>query len=611
MSKKTGFLSVTLVAGLATGLLAPHYTGLTVNAAPSLNPYGTVQAEIDFERDIKEVYTEGDIQGVSLESGNYFQMRTVNFSQGVSRIGVTVKADTMGKLEIHKGGKDGEVVGSIKINNTNGEYKNFSSPVTGLEGTETITFVQSVGSSMVDSWNAEPGAVTEQPGVTVEQPAVDDSESRYDKVEAEACTKSDKAMTTPNKKAVMITEGEYILAKDADFSEGLAGFYVNAGSSAAQSSMAIYIDEIKGDALATIAVTNKDTAELSAKFASDIKGKHDVYFVAKKGMVTIDSLQAIKATGEVASEEPVVEEPTSEEPVVEEPVVEQPVTGDTVNAYDMVQAEASSEFKNAMISPKKDEVAMLPGGYIAIENVDFSRKTDGIFVYTRAEKQPGLKLNVYLDDMNGKPIATITAHGMNAIKESGARITTDITGTHKVYIVSDSENAKNITIDSWKLSEKKTGEPTSEEPVVEQPVEEPTSEEPVVEQPVSGDTVNPYDKVEAEKCTKIENGMKTPSKNAVLVRKDGYIYVENVDFSKGIDGIFVNVESSTKSTIDVYLDKMSGNALAQIVVTPDKKTNGVKLSSDVKGTHSVYFVVKGDSVTIDSWYALQGHKTEE
>ena len=86
-------LSVALSVFLATGLLSP---GLTVAAAPSINPYGTVEAELDFERNIKDVFTDEDAGAtvVSLGSGNYFTVKSVNFSQGVSKIGITAKADS-------------------------------------------------------------------------------------------------------------------------------------------------------------------------------------------------------------------------------------------------------------------------------------------------------------------------------------------------------------------------------------------------------------------------------------------------------------------------------------------------------------------------------------
>ena len=95
-------LSVALSVFLATGLLSP---ALPVQAAPSINPYGTVQAEIEFERNVKEVFTDEDAGAtvVSLGSGNYFSVKSVNFSQGVSKIGITAKADSAGLIIIHKG----------------------------------------------------------------------------------------------------------------------------------------------------------------------------------------------------------------------------------------------------------------------------------------------------------------------------------------------------------------------------------------------------------------------------------------------------------------------------------------------------------------------------
>ena len=55
----------------ATTVLAPS---LKAHAAPQIVPYGTVEAELDFTRNVKDVFTEEDgvTTAVSLENGNYF-----------------------------------------------------------------------------------------------------------------------------------------------------------------------------------------------------------------------------------------------------------------------------------------------------------------------------------------------------------------------------------------------------------------------------------------------------------------------------------------------------------------------------------------------------------
>ena len=106
-------LSVALSVLLASGMLAP----MNVVAAPHISPYGVVEAEFDFDRDVADEFTEDDgvTTAVSLETGNYFTVKDIEFSKGVSQIGVKLKADAPGVIVIKKDGKDGETIGNIKI----------------------------------------------------------------------------------------------------------------------------------------------------------------------------------------------------------------------------------------------------------------------------------------------------------------------------------------------------------------------------------------------------------------------------------------------------------------------------------------------------------------
>jgi len=93
---------------------------------------------------------------------------------------------------------------------------------------------------------------------------------------------------------------------------------------------------------------------------------------------------------------------------------------------------------------------------------------------------------------------------------------------------------------------------------------------------------------------------------SVIIGAEGYMAAKNVDFSGGLSGIKVNAfAESSNSSIDVYLDKMGGEPIASINITSRDKfaENGAKLNLDITGRHAVYFVAKGNTVTIDSWEA--------
>ncbi|MCR4996668.1 MAG: carbohydrate-binding protein, partial [Butyrivibrio sp.] len=518
MMKKN--LSVALSVFLATGLLSPT---LTVNAAPSINPYDTVQAEIEFERNVKEVFTDEDAGAtvVSLGSGNYFIVKSVNFSQGVSKIVIKAKADSAGLIVIHKDGEKGDVVGSIKLSGTDGEYREFSTSVKDLDGADTIAFVQTMGTSLVDSWTAEPGETPDEPEIpdqpeNPDQPEIPDQPENpdqpevpeqpenpdqpevpeqpenpdqpenptavnpYEKVEAETAATLENAKLVPNKQSVLINDGGYIVAKNVDLSKGVSGFKVLAKTSAPKVKLDVYVDGTDTQ-LGSISVGTDMASESFVKISSDLKGAHDVYFKANGGAVQIDAWQALEGQG--GTEEP--------------PVVEPPV-GDTVNPYSTVEAEASAELKSAMVTPNKQAVSITKGGYAVAKNVDFSK---GVKEFTVNAKASGAnRLEARLDKADGDLIANFrVSTDAKDITVSAAK---NITGTHDIYFVATMDGS--LTFDSWKVT---PSDGTEEPPVVEPPV---------------GDAVNPYEKVEAEASAEFSNAMITPNKQAVSIQKGGF-----------------------------------------------------------------------------------------
>ncbi len=600
-------------ASIALSLLLAAGTALTpsvpVVAAPHINPYGRVEAELQFSREVKEEITEENgTTAVSLESGNYFSASTISFSKGVSQIGIRLKADGPGIIVIHKGDTDGDDVGNIKYKATDG-YEDFTVSVKDLGDADQLTFVNKVGSCYVDSWIAEPGETAEEPvdqpdtpdvpdvPDTPDQPEVPDTPDQpevpdqpqqpvssgllnpYEKVEVENTSRGlTGAMVTPSKNAIMITDGGYILVQDIDFSEGLSGFKVQASGTGDSAKLNVYLDSDPSP-IGSVTVGNDISKETSIEVSTSATGKHYLYFEAKGGAVTIDAWKAVKASG------------TVEQPPVEEQPVEEPPVGDTVNPYTKVEAEAASEITQGRVTPSKNAVAMMDGGYVITKNVDFSNGLSGFAVYAQASA-PKVKLNVYMDGAKS-PIGSINL-GTDMTKASMLKLSSNLTGKHDVYFQAEGGN---VTFDAWNAMK---GQGTVTPPVEEPPV---------------GDTVNPYATVEAETASEVSGAMVTPKKDAVnILKANGYAVIKNVNFSKGVSEFKVNTSAKAAGVLEIKLDGADKENVATVRLdqTDAFKSYTVKALKEVTGTHDVYLVVKvGTGVSIDSWSATEASGTVE
>ncbi len=578
MKRKTSIALGLLVT--ATTVLAPN---LKVNAAPQIVPYGTVEAELDFTRNVKDVFTEEDgvTTAVSLENGNYFSMRTVNFSKGVSKISVKLKADGPGIIVIHKGDENGETVGTIRYSATNG-YQEFSADVNNLADTDYFTFENKVGTCAVDSWKAVPGETQEpetpetpeEPDTPPVQPPSTEQGAinPYEKVEAENATSDEltNAMVVPSKDKVVINENGKVLVQNVNFSQGVSSINVYAQSSKPMVKLNVYIDDADAP-IGTAAVGTNITNATAINVSSNITGSHNVYFVAQGGSVTLDGWQAV-----ASSEQPPVEEP---------PVVEPPV-GDTVNPYSAVEAEsaAATDMSNARVTPKKDAVSLTQANsYVAYKNVNFAQGVESFDANVSATA--AAMLEVRLDSATGDKVAAFRLDQNSTITTKTAKALSTVTGTHDVYFVV--AGGSGVTLDSWVA---KTSGTVEEPPVVEPPV---------------GDTINPYEKVEAEIATDLTSAMVTPSKDKVVINEDGSVTVKNVNFAQGVSSINAYAQSSKPSvSLNVYIDDAATPAGTAKVGPSITNATAIALSSGITGVHTVRFEAKGGSVTLDGWQAV-------
>ncbi|MBR5638046.1 MAG: carbohydrate-binding protein, partial [Pseudobutyrivibrio sp.] len=428
-----------------------------------------------------------------------------------------------------------------------------------VTGTHDVYFVVAAGSGItIDSWTAKAAEGGEQPPVV--EPPVEGAINPYAKVEAEIATAEQltNAMIVPSKDKVVINENGYVLVQNIDFSKGVSAFNVYAQSSKPMVSLNVYIDDSQTPA-GTVSIGTDITKPTTINVSTDITGVHYVYFEAKGGSVTLDGWQAAAA---------------GEQPPVEPPV------GDTVNPYATVEAEsaAATDMSNARVTPKKDAVSLTQANsYVAYKNVNFAQGVTEFNANVSAAS--AAMLEIRLDSATGDKVAAFRLSQNSTIETKTTKALATVTGTHDVYFVVTAGTG--VTLDSWVA--KTSGD-----------------------QPPVGDTINPYAKVEAEIATaeQLTNAMVTPSKDKVVINENGYVLVQNIDFSKGVSAFNVYAQASKpKVSLNVYIDDSKTPAGTVAVGTDITKPVTINVSSDITGVHYIYFEAKGGQVTLDGWQA--------
>ncbi|MBR5648673.1 carbohydrate-binding protein, partial [Pseudobutyrivibrio sp.] len=438
---------------LAAGITATP--AMTAYAAPSFNPYKTVQAEAKFGDSGIEITTEesGATVVSSIDKGDYFFVKDVNFAQGLSKITISAKTAGPAVIEVRKGGADGEVLGNIKLTDTNGEYKDFSAAMKNVEGKDTITFVGAAGTVSIDYWTAEAAQTTEpqpenpqpenpepenpqpeNPTVTVNPYAAVEAESAQDKYFAADLSKD-------GVNYLGIKANGYIVFKDVDFSNGAAGLVANAKSDRPNTALELHIDSLDSQALTSVKIKSMSAfGESAQEFTSDITGKHDVYLVAKTGTVNLDSWYITPATTTTP------EEPTPEEPQPENPVVTDP--------YSDFQAEAANVKEAATDATAGDATytSIKANGYIAFKDVDLTKGISGVMLNAKSAA-PNTTVDVRVDGVDGQSLGKVKIMSMGAFKNAAVKIDSTLTGKHDLYLVVTNGVAD---IDSLKLLPGKT-----------------------------------------------------------------------------------------------------------------------------------------------------------
>ncbi|WP_022764835.1 carbohydrate-binding protein [Butyrivibrio sp. XPD2006] len=333
---------------LAGGLVLSN--SVTSFAAPKIDPYNTVQAELMFESSgvEKEKGTPGQVYVKGIDKGDYFKVSDVYFDKGVGAITVQVKADGPSVLEVRKGSADGEKLANVMVSNTAGEFKAFTATMTGVdEGLNTLYFVGAMGSVDFDYWSCT--QKKEMPPVPVVDPEPEpepepepqpepqpSTVSPYETVEAEASSELNAAVVLSKNgtQYACIRQNGYLVVKNVDFSQAEGAFSAVVATNAA-TALDVRLDGVDGTqiAFARLSNTNNEFATVNAK-VTQVDGTHDVYLIAKLGTVNVDSWKVLAKPGQQDPEpepEPQPEpepEPQPEPEPEPQPEPQPVVTGD-------------------------------------------------------------------------------------------------------------------------------------------------------------------------------------------------------------------------------------------------------------------------------------------
>ncbi|WP_026661499.1 cellulose binding domain-containing protein [Butyrivibrio proteoclasticus] len=468
-----------LICGLLVATSVASATSVTALAAPKIDPYGVVQAELNFGREgvvqSPEVYNNSKITVLTeIEAGDYWLVKDVDFSEGLSKISLTARADSASVIEVRKDGVDGEVLGNIKIGSTNGEFKTFSAKMKNLEGKHTIAFVGVVGNASVDYWSAEKGETATEPDPTPVYGSIDP----YTTVEAESCVNRKFAaeMTSGNTTYLAIRADGYAVASNVNFSKGVAALIVNSKATKA-AILEVRIDAVDGELLSSVKVNpTEEFVERAVKVSQNLEGTHDLYFVAKMAGATVhfDSWKAMTA--------PVKPNPDPEEPI-DDP---EPVVTDKVNPYTTVEAENATVMEKLDVKTADGRTyveRLRPRVTYVVKNVEFDGAEKIAITY---KSDCSHVLEIHDGDTYGPRLAFLN------IPCSDYEWTTvylnfpDLHGTYNLYFV---PKHGVIDFDSWSIiKDGQTPDPVDPTPVDPDPVDPtPVDPDPVDPTPVDPD----------------------------------------------------------------------------------------------------------------------------
>lgn len=335
-----------LICGLLSASAIVSASSVTAFAAPKVDPYKTVQAEMTFGNSGLTDKTEGDVRFLAnLGAGDYTRIKDVDFSAGMAAISVNVRSASVALLEVRLDAVDGEKLGSIKISGTNGSFKTFTSKMANVTGKHEIYFVGKIGTVDFDYWTAvtAPGTVIPEDPTPVEPaPSVI---SPYETVQAEVATDVVNASIKSENGVTFISgikPGAMMSVKNLAF-EGSAAFGLTYKTNNV-SIVEVRDAKLAGEKLATLRLSNTNGQFVTKYFQfADLSGSHDLFFVGTFGETDIDSFVVLKAP---VKPNPSQEDPTPEdpEPVDPTPVDPTPVDPTPVDPTPVVTADLDLQY---------------------------------------------------------------------------------------------------------------------------------------------------------------------------------------------------------------------------------------------------------------------------
>ena len=458
-----------LICGLLVATSVASATSVTALAAPKINPYKTVQAETNFGSEgvekTPEVYNDKKITVLnSVEAGDYWIVKDVDFSEGLSKISLTARADEASLIEVRKDSVDGETLGNIKINTTNGEFKTFTGKMKNLEGKSTIVFVGVIGNASADYWVAEKAATTV---VTPDpEPVVTEEVDPYVKVEAEnAVSRKFAAELTDGDTTYLAirADGGYAVAKNVNFYQGVAALQITAKANKA-AVLELRLDSYDGEVLASYKINPSESFVPNyVKVSENITGIHDVYYVATVSGTTVqfDSWTAI-----IAPLKPNPDEPDPDDPIVT----------DKVNPYVTVEAEDATEMEGLEVKTDGNRTyveRLRPRVTYIVKNVEFDGSEKIAITY---KSDSAHVLEIHDGAKNGPRLAFLNIPNSDY---EWATIYLDFPDLHGVYDLYFVPKFGVIDFDSWSIL-KSGDEPNPvdpDDPIIDDP------DDPIIDDP--------------------------------------------------------------------------------------------------------------------------------
>lgn len=120
----------------------PYWQDNVLEQLESFNPYRRVEAEtMSWGYGLKTAQIGSSIYVTDIDSGEYLQLKGVDFKNGAKSLTMNVNASVPAEVEIRLDSVDGPVVGTMKLSATGGIFRDQSCSLKGASGAHDLFFV--------------------------------------------------------------------------------------------------------------------------------------------------------------------------------------------------------------------------------------------------------------------------------------------------------------------------------------------------------------------------------------------------------------------------------------------------------------------------------------